>query len=69
MSSIAGQVADSVIFCSVAFIGVMSINDMLMLLVAEIALKTAYEILILPITNIVVKKVSKYEKRSEMNGE
>lgn len=69
LSSIAGQVVDSVIFCSVAFIGVMSTNDMLMLLAAEIALKTAYEILILPITNTVVKKVSKYEKRSEMNGE
>jgi uncharacterized integral membrane protein (TIGR00697 family) len=69
LSSVVGQVTDSVIFCSVAFIGVMSINDMLMLLAAEIMLKTAYEILILPITNIVVKKVSKYEKRSEMNGE
>lgn len=62
LSSVAGQVADSVIFVSVAFIGVMGINDMLMLLVAEIALKTAYEILVLPLTNIVVKKVSKYEK-------
>lgn len=67
-SSVAGQFADSVIFCSIAFIGAMSAEDIIALLVAEIVLKTAYETLILPLTSIVVKKVSEYEKRSEING-
>lgn len=67
-SSVAGQFADSAIFCSIAFIGIMSAEDIIALLVAEIVLKTAYETLILPLTSIVVKKVSEYEKRSEING-
>ena len=68
MSSIAGQIVDSVIFVSVAFIGVMNTMDIFMLLITEITLKTAYEIFVLPLTNIVVKKVFEYERRSELNG-
>ena len=68
LSSIAGQIVDSVIFVSVAFIGVMNTMDIFMLLITEITLKTAYEIFVLPLTNIVVKKVFEYERRSELNG-
>ena len=68
LSSIAGQIVDSVIFVSVAFIGVMNTMDIFMLLITEITLKTAYEIFVLPLTNIVVKKVFEYERRSELYG-
>lgn len=61
-STLVGESADSVVFFSLAFYAVIPNADLLMLVVTQTALKTAYEILVLPITNAIVKWVKKKEE-------
>jgi hypothetical protein len=60
-STIVGEGADSFIFFTLAFYGVIPNGDLITLIFAQMAMKTGYEILILPVTNFVVKKVKKLE--------
>lgn len=60
VSSIGGETVDSLVFFPIAFWGLAG-NEMLKLMLLQIFLKTAYEVIILPVTNIVVKAVKKYE--------
>ncbi len=60
VSSIGGETVDSIIFVPIAFWGI-GITEMLTLMATQIVLKTLYEVIILPVTNIVVKKVKEYE--------
>jgi len=64
VSSLAGELTDSLIFIPVAFIGQMPFETMAQMLAVQVALKTAYEIIILPVTSLVVRKVSAYEQRA-----
>ena len=61
-SSFFGEVADSLVFIPIAFLGQMPIESLVQMLIAQVVLKTAYEVIILPITTIVVNKVDKYER-------
>jgi len=56
-----GEGADSLVFFSLAFYGVIPIDDLLMLIMTQAAMKTGYEIIILPLTNFVVRKIKKLE--------
>jgi queuosine precursor transporter len=60
-STIVGEGADSLVFFTIAFSGVLHHRSLLMLIVTQTALKTGYEILALPLTNYVIKKVKKSE--------
>ena len=60
VSSVCGETVDSLVFFPLAFWGV-GWDNMLKLMLLQIFLKTAYEVVILPVTNIVVKAVKKYE--------
>ena len=60
-SSIAGQLGDSLIFIPIAFIGQMPLSVMLTMMFTQAFLKVGYEIIIVPISSKVVKKVSDYE--------
>ncbi|MCM1501229.1 MAG: queuosine precursor transporter [Bacteroidales bacterium] len=60
VSSIAGESIDSLIFFPIAFWGI-GLHEMLTLMLTQIVLKTFYEVIILPVTNAVVKTVKKYE--------
>lgn len=62
LSSVCGELTDSLIFIPAAFIGEMPIETLAIMLVTQVTLKTAYEIIILPVTKLVVKKVIQYEK-------
>ena len=61
ISSFAGEVIDSLIFLPIAFLGQMPINNLVVMLIMQVLIKTGYEIVILPITYKVVYAVSKYE--------
>jgi len=61
-STIVGEGADSLVFFTIAFSGVLGHRSLLMLIVTQTALKTAYEIVALPLTNMVVKWVKKHEQ-------
>lgn len=65
LSSVCGELIDSLIFLPIAFIGLMPISTLAIMTVMQVVIKTGYEIVILPITKLVVKKVSKYEKKLE----
>lgn len=61
LSSVCGELTDSLIFIPAAFIGEMPFETLAIMLVTQVSLKTLYEIIILPITKMVVKKVASLE--------
>lgn len=61
LSSVCGQLADSAIFMPIAFIGVLSAKEILLMGITEILLKSAYEFIILPLTHQIAKTLQKYE--------
>ena len=61
MSTVYGETADSVIFFPLALGGVVPWSEIPKLIVSQVILKTVCEIIILPITICVVKKVKKVE--------
>lgn len=60
VSTLGGESLDSIIFFPIAFWGV-GVRNMLTMMVTQIVLKTIYEIIILPITSTVVKRLKRYE--------
>ena len=61
LSSLAGQAIDSAIFLPIAFFGQIPLQVLFIMAVTQITLKVLYEIIILPVTTLVVKKVANYE--------
>lgn len=62
VSTLIGEGADSVVFFIIAFSGVIPTNDLIVLILSQTAMKTGYEILALPLTNYLVKKVKQKEQ-------
>ena len=60
-STVAGEGVDSIIFAFVAFYGVFDIDSILTLIWVGFVLKTAYEVIITPVTYLVVRKVKEVE--------
>lgn len=63
LSSVCGELVDSLVFLPVAFIGQMPLKTLAVMTVMQVLIKTGYEVIILPITRLVVKKTSAYENR------
>ena len=61
VSTFFGEFVDSLIFVPVAFFGNMPFEELLKMMALQITFKTVYEIIILPVTSIVVKKVKKVD--------
>ena len=61
LSTLAGEGADSLIFFPLAFGGLMPVGDLLGLMLAQVVLKTLYELIILPVTIRVVRWVKRRE--------
>ncbi len=61
VSTLFGEGIDSLVFFFIAFYAVIPINDLLILILTQMAMKTGYEILVLPLTNRVVRWVKKME--------
>lgn len=61
LSSAVGGVLDTCIFTVVAFLGQLPIMSVLIISLSETLLKLVYEILIMPVTRFVLRKVSEYE--------
>ena len=62
VSTIAGEGIDSLIFIPISFLGTVPLQRIFTMIILQVALKTLYEIICLPITTIVLKHVKKYEK-------
>ncbi len=61
LSTLIGESADSLIFFPIAFFGIVPVKELLILVVTQAALKTLYEIVILPVTYRVVAFVKKVD--------
>ena len=60
VSSVAGELTDSLIFIPIAFFGT-PLKALLSMMIAQVTFKVCYEILVLPLTASVVRKVKKIE--------
>ena len=63
LSSFCGELCDSLIFLPIAFLGQMPIATLGTMMIFQVLIKTGYEVAILPLTNIIVRKVSKCESQ------
>ncbi|WP_308777133.1 queuosine precursor transporter [uncultured Bacteroides sp.] len=61
LSTLAGESADSLIFFPLAFGGLMPVNELVKMMVVQVVLKTAYEVVILPVTIRVVNYIKRVD--------
>jgi uncharacterized integral membrane protein (TIGR00697 family) len=62
VSTLAGEGVDSLVFFSIAFTSILPPSDLLMLILTQTGMKTAYEILVLPLTSKIVVYLKKVEQ-------
>ena len=60
-ATVVGETADSFIFFPIAFGGVIAWRELLLMMAVQIVLKSAYEVVILPVTIRVVKAVKRID--------
>ncbi len=65
LSSLLGELVDSIVFLPLAFIGLMPVMTLVQMTIAQVLIKTGYEVVILPVTTLVAKKLSAIERRGE----
>lgn len=68
VSSFFGELCDSLVFLPIAFLGQMPLKTLATMTVCQVLIKTSYEVVILPLTTLVVKKANKYEKELRENA-
>ncbi|WP_300724977.1 queuosine precursor transporter [uncultured Bacteroides sp.] len=61
LSTLAGESADSIIFFPLAFGGLMPVEELGKMMLVQVVLKTAYEIIILPVTIRVVNYIKRVD--------
>ncbi|MDL2265754.1 queuosine precursor transporter [Parabacteroides sp. OttesenSCG-928-G21] len=61
VSTLVGETADSLIFFPIAFLGLLPLPQLFILIATQAVLKSAYEIMILPVTIRVVKYIKRIE--------
>lgn len=61
VSTLAGESADSVIFFPIAFGGLIPWSELMIMMLLQVALKSLYEIIILPVTIRVVSTIKRIE--------
>ena len=59
ISSLVGELFDSIIFMPLAFLGTIPITSMLKMIVLQIIIKVSYEIIMLPLNGFIMKKLDK----------
>ena len=64
LSSLCGEIVDSSIFIPIAFIGLMPTKNLIIMGITQVALKVAYEIIILPFTSLTARKLTEYERNA-----
>ena len=61
LSTVAGEGADSLIFFPLAFGGLMPADELGKMMLVQVVLKTLYEVVVLPVTIQVVKRIKRME--------
>ncbi|MCR5827374.1 MAG: VUT family protein [Bacteroidales bacterium] len=60
-SSLGGELADSLIFYPFVFAGSLPFKGIVGIILTQVCVKTLYEVLILPLTSVLVKKLKLHE--------
>ena len=60
LSSIAGEMTDSLVFMPIAFLGT-PVKTLAVMMLFQVSFKVLYEIIILPVTGMVVRRLKAYE--------
>ena len=63
LSSLFGELVDSSIFLPIVFLGVLPLNIIITMAITQVILKVSYEVIMLPITKLVVEKAKAYEEK------
>ena len=61
ISSLGGELTDSVVFYPLAFAGSLPFKGIVSIIFTQVFVKTLYEVVILPLTTVVVKKLKEHE--------
>ena len=61
LSTVAGELSDSVIFYPLAFAGVMPAGAIVSIILTQVTVKTLYELLILPLTSYIARRLKQAE--------
>lgn len=61
VSTLAGESIDSLVFFPIAFGGIISASDLFIMMGTQIVMKSLYEVLILPVTSRLVKRLKEVE--------
>lgn len=61
VSTVVGETGDSLIFFPIAFGGIIPVSSVLNLILIQVVLKTLYELVVLPLTTIVVNRIKEIE--------
>ena len=69
MSTILGETADSLIFFPIALWGIVPNDELPVLMLSQVILKTLYEILVLPVTIRVVRATKKHEQTDTFDND
>ena len=62
ISSFVGEFVDCLVFLPLAFYGTMPFTNLIVMTFTQVFLKVGYEVIFLPLTTLIVKKVDTYEK-------
>ena len=65
LSSLGGEAVDSLIFFPMVFIGIMPFMGILSLVVTQVVCKTLYELVVLPLTALIVRILKKKENTEQ----
>ena len=68
LSSLLGEMIDSAVFLPIVFAGALPITVIIQMAITQVIIKVLYEIVILPITRIVVKATYKHERAAAQEG-
>ncbi len=69
VSTILGEGADSFIFLTIALAGHIRHHHLIVMIFTQIVFKTAYEIIVLPLTTYLVKRIKKHEHTDVIDHE
>lgn len=61
MSTLIGEGLDALIFISIAFYGTMPLSTLAVMIIAQATFKTVFEVVVYPITKVVINKVKRLE--------
>lgn len=61
LSTLGGELCDSLVFYPLAFLGVMPVGAIASIILTQVTVKTLYEVLILPVTSSLARRLKKAE--------